>query len=74
MTYSTCALFCDDFLYFGVEYGTECYCGHTLTNTSVSALETDCDMACAGDPKSICGGPSRINVFRDDAPTIRPQL
>jgi hypothetical protein len=74
MTYSACALFCDQFLYFGVEYGTECYCGHSIANSSLPALEADCSMACAGDSKSVCGGPSRINVFKDDINDTRKQM
>jgi hypothetical protein len=71
MTYTACASFCSQYSFFGVEYGTECYCGRTLSNSSVAALEADCNMACTGDSMSVCGGASRINIFKEDVSKIR---
>lgn len=47
--------------YFGVEYGTECYCGSTLGGSSAAAAE--CDMKCGGDATQICGGHSRLTLY-----------
>ncbi|KAF2136073.1 uncharacterized protein K452DRAFT_207182, partial [Aplosporella prunicola CBS 121167] len=30
LTVESCASFCDASVYFGVEYGRECYCGSAL--------------------------------------------
>ncbi|WWC92056.1 uncharacterized protein L201_007010 [Kwoniella dendrophila CBS 6074] len=57
---ATCAS--KGFLFAGVEYGQECWCGNSLSSTV--APETDCNMVCAGDIWSTCGGSSRINIYK----------
>ncbi|OAQ92164.1 wsc domain-containing protein [Purpureocillium lilacinum] len=37
MTLESCSAFCTGFIYFGVEYGRECYCGNALQAGSVKA-------------------------------------
>ncbi|TFK22851.1 copper radical oxidase [Coprinopsis marcescibilis] len=46
----------------GTEYAAECFCGHSLVN-DVPAAAGDCNMVCAGDGGSFCGGPNRLNVY-----------
>ena len=49
----------------GLKDGTECWCGDQV-NTTVSTLaenQNDCNTPCGGDPKVICGGTQRMNVF-----------
>lgn len=38
----------------GVEYGSECYCGHEIEN--YGAVATGCTMACTGNSTEFCGG------------------
>lgn len=66
MTAETCETFCskDGFKYMGVEYGRECYCGHTLNTGSVATNSSDCDKVCGGNQWEICGGGSRLNMFQ----------
>jgi hypothetical protein len=64
MTYAQCASFCSGYGYFGVEYGAECYCGNSFANPSAPEPESDCNMACSGDSTEMCGGPSRLNLFK----------
>jgi hypothetical protein len=64
LTYESCASFCSGYLYFGVEYAAECFCGNEFTNPTNSAPEDECSMACSGDPTKKCGGPSRLNLFK----------
>ncbi|KAK4213652.1 WSC domain-containing protein [Rhypophila decipiens] len=65
MTIQKCADICraSNFLVFGLEYYTECYCGNGLAPGSAPAPETDCSFPCAGNSNELCGGDWRINVF-----------
>ena len=60
-TVESCAAFCKDYKYFGVEYGSQCYCGNTLGGAA--AAEAECNMPCAADSTEKCGGPVRLNVY-----------
>ncbi|KAK3378034.1 WSC domain-containing protein [Podospora didyma] len=62
-TIESCAAACSGFTYFGVEYGTECFCGNTINAASAVALESSCSYTCGGDPTELCGGSSRISVY-----------
>jgi hypothetical protein len=56
------------FIFAGLEYGVECHCGNTLKSTAAPASE--CNVRCAGDQWSWCGGGYRANVYRaPGAPT-----
>lgn len=65
MTVATCVNFCkaDGFIYAGLEYSTECYCGATVATSAVQVPNTDCAMLCGGDLYAYCGGPSRLNIY-----------
>ena len=56
------AAFPRGYLYAGLEFGAECYCGHKIQATNVS--EAECDMECKGERGSVCGGANRLSVFR----------
>lgn len=64
MTLERCASFCDGFVYFGAEYGRECYCGDSLQAGSLQAVLSDCGMRCAGDVSQFCGGGNRLELYR----------
>jgi len=49
---------------FGVEYGSQCWCGKDLPAYAQKLNDTDCNMPCAGDSKERCGGPYKANVFQ----------
>ncbi|KAK4184351.1 WSC domain-containing protein [Podospora australis] len=65
MTLEKCAATCSvgGYTWFGVEYGSECFCGTTLDAASIKQAEGECDMACSGDASQKCGGPNRLNVY-----------
>ncbi|KAF8346392.1 hypothetical protein F5887DRAFT_1073579 [Amanita rubescens] len=48
----------------GVEYGQECYCGD-LSDASLSTFvpESQCNMACTGDPIHYCGAGNRLTLY-----------
>lgn len=66
MTVSTCLSFCQTqgFAYAGLEFGQECYCGNALQNgADLSKTSGQCNMACAADSTSTCGGPNAIQLY-----------
>lgn len=66
-TPAQCAAFCSakGFQYSGTEYGSECYCGSSITTAQVD--DTQCNMPCAGDSQQLCGAGSRLSVYKDNA-------
>ncbi|TDL22721.1 WSC-domain-containing protein [Rickenella mellea] len=74
MTIENCINFCasNSYVYAGVEFSKECYCGNQLIS-STQAASTDCNMACAGDSTEPCGGPARLNLFLNgNTPPAKP--
>ncbi|KAI0120698.1 copper radical oxidase [Xylariales sp. AK1849] len=69
-TTSTCIAGCSRFGYEagGIEYGYQCFCGDIadVVNKGRDSLqpESDCNVACSGDPTHICGGGNRISYYR----------
>ncbi|KID80411.1 uncharacterized protein G6M90_00g009650 [Metarhizium brunneum] len=65
MTLESCAKFCHDLAYFGVEYGRECYCGDKLQAGSVRAdNQDDCNFLCPGDKTEYCGAGVRLELYK----------
>lgn len=64
MTIESCTTFCAGYAFAGVEYARECYCGNSFGDGSVSAPADQCSMKCAGNPGNLCGGPSRLSVYK----------
>ncbi|KIY43224.1 copper radical oxidase [Fistulina hepatica ATCC 64428] len=80
MTVENCIDYCDtqDYIYAGVEYSQECYCGNYIEN-SATATSSGCSMACSGNPSELCGGGSRLDLFysggtASPAPIIVPSI
>ncbi|KAI4287646.1 MAG: hypothetical protein L6R35_003099 [Caloplaca aegaea] len=65
MTIQICAAFCKDYLYMGVEYSTECYCGNTIGTGSAPVTDGRCSMTCGGAPSTICGGPNGLSFYKN---------
>lgn len=65
-TYKTCAAYCSGYTYFGVEYGSQCYCGNQFTNPTGPAPkgESECSFKCSGDATQVCGAGGRMNLFK----------
>lgn len=66
LTLETCKAYCVDdrgYIFFGVEFGTECYCGDHREESSTRVEDSECDMPCAGGESQTCGGASRINIY-----------
>ncbi|KAK4117256.1 WSC-domain-containing protein [Canariomyces notabilis] len=63
MTLEACAAACDGYSYFGVEYGSQCYCGTDLRPTAQQVSQAECATRCGGDKSNVCGDADRLNVF-----------
>lgn len=59
--------------YFGVEYGTECWCGTELhAGTIVAENEEECGFVCPGNATQKCGAGLRLNMFHAATPIVPP--
>ncbi|KDB24568.1 hypothetical protein H109_03536 [Trichophyton interdigitale MR816] len=76
MTVATCSGLCKGYQFFGLEYGTECYCGDTRSNSSMQAPESECNQPCGGDSSETCGAGHRIAIYKDNkwVPITSPQI
>ncbi|MGH0179191.1 UNVERIFIED_CONTAM: hypothetical protein FKN15_001116 [Acipenser sinensis] len=50
------------YLFAGLEYGAECYCGNRIA--APKTREEDCNLDCKGEKGSVCGGVGRLSVFK----------
>ena len=66
MTIEKCQKFCfeKNYLYAGVQYAGECFCGNTI-NPKILKPTTDCNKVCTGDSSQICGGTWRMNIYEN---------
>lgn len=53
------------FIYAGVQYGSECFCGYSQPPSTVKLADSSCSMLCPGPGSSgdVCGGYFTMNVF-----------
>jgi WSC domain len=72
----SCQAYCASvgYNYAGTEYGGECYCANTVNPDATQEPDTDCNMACQGQPTQPCGGPGRINLFWNGVSAAEPTL
>ncbi|KAM3868136.1 sialate:O-sulfotransferase 2 [Diretmus argenteus] len=50
------------YLFAGLEFGAECYCGHKIQ--APNASESECNMECKGEKSNLCGGANRLSIYR----------
>ena len=64
LTVDGCLTWCEDqgFAFAGVEFGEECYCGHTVP-TTITYNDASCDKPCTGDNSETCGGGWGLELF-----------
>ncbi len=67
MTLAACAAICADYKFFGVEYGSQCFCSMTLDVSGTKAPESECAMPCGGDETLLCGDANRLSVYQKAA-------
>lgn len=42
----------------------QCFCGDVMPHMRDIAPETDCDIACTGNPMYVCGGYYRNSIYK----------
>ncbi|KAF8556655.1 DUF1929-domain-containing protein [Imleria badia] len=50
----------------GLEYGEQCFCGDTsdiTTNGGTYVADSQCNIACSGDPIHLCGAGNRLTTY-----------
>ncbi|EUC43151.1 hypothetical protein COCMIDRAFT_38882 [Bipolaris oryzae ATCC 44560] len=67
MTPQMCASICQNYTYFGVEIGSECYCGNTIKSGYKKVDGGACSSKCQGDAGQICGGGWRASIYSRQA-------
>lgn len=72
MTINKCASDCQEFMYFGLEYGRECFCANEYTVQEQRPLE-ECFMECSGDTSQLCGAGDRLAVYTSIPLTHDPE-
>ncbi|KAI1841627.1 hypothetical protein JX266_012180 [Neoarthrinium moseri] len=76
MTAASCIAGCSEFGYEagGIEYGYQCFCGDIadVVNKGRDVLrpETECNVACPGDPTHLCGGGNRLTYYNWKGETL----
>lgn len=65
MTPAFCAEICglSNYLYYGVEYGNECWCDNSITSGAAFVDPSKCNLSCAGDATQSCGGTLTMNLW-----------
>lgn len=51
----------EGYLYAGMEFGTQCFCGNSFDNGGV--LTSGCATPCAGDSTEVCGGSKTLSMY-----------
>jgi hypothetical protein len=64
MTPQLCAGLCSNYAYFGLEYGSQCFCGDVLTSGYPHTSYTDCNTTCPGDSSQLCGSVWHIEIYK----------
>ncbi|KAL8688550.1 MAG: hypothetical protein Q9218_005568, partial [Villophora microphyllina] len=67
MTIELCASSCAPYAWFGVEYGSECYCGNSPNTGSAKVALTDCSFLCPGNATEYCGAGDRLQMYQYNA-------
>lgn len=65
MTVQECETFCANggFPVFGVEFGTQCFCGTYMTHNVTMTSQLSCLVPCVGNAAESCGGADLLDVY-----------
>lgn len=68
-TISLCAEACKGYVFFGMEYSNQCYCGNRLgagstKMTGSSPGSNGCSMLCDGNVTEYCGGSDKLDLYQ----------
>lgn len=51
------------YLFAGVQYSSECFCGNEEPAIDLKLPDSSCNMKCPAEPKSACGGYYTMNIY-----------
>ena len=54
----------EGFIFSGVQYGKECFCGNEEPPVCLARPEEECNMKCPGNQDEMCGGKRRMNIYK----------
>jgi hypothetical protein len=65
MTITPCQGACQNagYVFAGVEFGHECWCGSLIGGAGTLSPDNECNMPCSGNAAEMCGGSNRINIY-----------
>jgi hypothetical protein len=65
-TTTGCVAYCDakGYRIAGTEYAGQCFCDNSLANSSMKVGNDECNMACKGDGRQLCGGSGTLSVYK----------
>lgn len=66
MTVESCVSTCisSNYTVAGLEYSTQCSCGDFIAaGGTLAPADTDCNMACGGNSKEMCGAGNRMSLY-----------
>ncbi|XP_008483938.1 xylosyltransferase oxt [Diaphorina citri] len=61
------------YLYAGVQFGSECFCGNDQPTSTARKPDPACNMKCSGNPREACGGYYKMNVYQTGLSKFQPQ-
>jgi len=71
MTPDMCKNYCQESLFFGTQWGMECWCGKSDQSHEYQKYEDGvCDIPCGGDDSISCGGKYSITIYTLDSVEI----
>ncbi|KAK4208619.1 putative fungistatic metabolite [Rhypophila decipiens] len=72
MTHEQCGAYCDryGYRYFGVEYGSQCFCGTEIKDVAEERPIQECSTKCGGDSSQRCGAADRLGIFEKPADAV----
>ncbi|OQO08204.1 hypothetical protein B0A48_06999 [Cryoendolithus antarcticus] len=60
------------YIYSGVEYTTQCFCGTAINPVASQTNESACTYICPGDTSAKCGGTYLMNLYKINNPNPNP--
>lgn len=68
MTSNKCLVLCsyNTYMYAGLQYGTECWCGNSLDPLAKPTDAAKCAIPCSGNSSETCGGSLTLQLYVKD--------